>query len=80
MNYRTGSIVMIICIGIGIAVLLVGQDIFHKQISACHSVKDPCFQESANIGLISIFGAIFAWASIPFIMLFTDSSKKEYAQ
>lgn len=74
MNERQGKIVMLICVGVGIAVLLIGQDSFHKQITTCHNVKDPCFQESANIGMFSLFGAIFAWASIPFTMLLTDGN------
>lgn len=72
MNERQGKIVMLICVGVGISVLLIGQDSFHNQITSCHSIKDPCFQESANIGMVSIFGAIFSWASIPFTMLLTN--------
>jgi hypothetical protein len=74
---KQGKIVMLICVGVGIAVLLIGQDSFHKSINACHNVMAPCFQESANIGLVSIFGAIFALASIPFTMLLTNTSQKE---
>ena len=80
MNHKQSCIVMVICVTIGISILLIGQDSFHKEISTCHSSKDPCFQESVNIGMISIMGAIFAWASIPFIILLTNHEKPNFAE
>uniref|UniRef100_A0AAT9JAN7 ORF31 n=1 Tax=Nitrosopumilaceae spindle-shaped virus TaxID=3065433 RepID=A0AAT9JAN7_9VIRU len=74
MNESQGKIVMLVCVGLGISILLGGQYFFHKETQSCHNVNDPCFQSSVNIGMISIFGAIFAWASIPFTMLFTDTN------